>query len=105
MKLGYACNDTNDDISVMYQFNFENNLWSKRTTNIKYFGSLAIMNGIKYFINILNKENIFGYFYDSRNKLWIQLTEPQLDSGEQYENLIMEQMKQPVILVPYFKSL
>ena len=102
----YDCNESRDEISVMYQLNFETMRWTTQTTKIQHFGSLAIMNGIKYFINISNKERNLGYFYNARKKLWTQLTKPQMDLNYTYENQeFMRQTEEPLVLVPYYKPL
>ena len=77
--------DDLDEISSMYQYNFQTEEWSQSNTNLKYFGTLRIVNGIKYFFNILNPERHFGYFYDSKDDTWIKLSIPGY-FGEELEN-------------------
>ena len=65
-----------DEISSMYQYNFQTEEWSQSNTNLKYFGTLKIVNGIRYFFNILNTESHFGYYYNVKDGTWIQLSIP-----------------------------
>ena len=88
-----------DEISSMYQYNFQTEEWSQSNTNLKYFGSLRIVNGIKYFFNILNPERHFGYFYDSKDDTWIKLSIP----GYYGEELEIEwKSVENVIAVSYY---
>ena len=101
------CNFPGDEISVMYQLDFANMHWSKRTTNIQYFGSLAILNGIKYFINISNEERVLGYVHHQKNDTWIQLNRPQLDFEAKLQSCKQIGCKtmEPVVIVPYLEAL
>ena len=65
-----------DESSRMYQYNFQTEEWIQSNTNLKYFGTLKIVNGIKYFFNILNTERHFGYYYNAKDATWIQLSIP-----------------------------
>ena len=88
-----------DEISSMYQYNFQTEEWSQSNTNLKYFGMLKIVNGIRYFFNILNPESHFGYFYDSKDDTWIKLSIPGYN-GEELE--IVWQAVENVIAVLYY---
>ena len=88
-----------DEISRMYQYNFQTEEWSQTKTNLKYFGTLKIVNGIKYFLNILNTKRHFGYYYDAKDATWMQLSIP----GYYGEKLETEwQSVENVIAVMYY---
>ena len=106
----YDCIQESDEISIMYQFDFQTEEWSsQKTTNIKYFGTLKIVNGIKYFFNIFNIERHFGYFHEARNDTWIPLDKSgysyysEDDSFAQFSDSDLFDIKfeENVIAVPY----
>ena len=112
-EFGYVakneCSQESDDISMMYQFNFETEEWSsQRTTNIKYFGTLKIVSGIKYFFNIFNIERHFGYYHEPRNDTWIELDKSgyspfsEGDVFAQFKDRLDTKIQENVIAVPYF---
>ena len=99
------CNvDFNYYESIMYQLDFETMEWSKRTTTIQHFGSIVVLNGVMYFINIPNNEKRFGYFYNSKSKKWLQISRPQLEF-EETSKWNEHQAEKNVILVPYYGAL
>ena len=101
------CNSPEDEISIMYQLMFDTMQWSNMSTSIQHFGSLAILNGIKYFINISNEEKVLGYFYEAKNDTWMQITKSQLDfsSHLEYCKEVGCKVTEPVVIVPYFETL
>ena len=96
---GDYCYYESDKITVMYSYDFESRQWSQKPTNLKYFGVVRIVNGIRYFFNILNPERHFGYYYNAKVDSWIQLTTPGYYGQEL--NVTWEVVEN-VIAVPYY---
>ena len=100
------CFNPFESLNTMYQFDFKTMTWSNSTTNIHYFGSLIILNGIKHFISIPNEENILGYYYNPKNKTWLELNRPQLDFKD--DKKLNDPSKWPeysIVLTPYYAPL
>ena len=60
-----------------------------------------IAKGIMYHINILNDDQHFGYYYDSKEKTWKDLEQKQI----KYKTTSKEDIYTvdfPIVTVPYF---
>ena len=95
-----VCVDPDDAVSTMYQLDFKSMKWTKSITTIEHFGSLVVLNGINHFINIPNDVKNFGYFYNLRNKTWLQLSAPQLYFKDTSKWVDL-QSKNFIVLAPY----
>ena len=95
----YECSQDSDEISVLYQFNFDTQEWTQESTNLKYFGTLRIVNGIKYFFNVFNPERHFGYYYESKNDTWITLGK--LGYSHFEGDGLFAEIQENIIAVPY----
>ena len=91
--------DSHEENSSMYVYNFQTEEWCESKTNLKYFGTLRIVSGIKYFFNIMNTESHFGYYHNAKEGEWIQLSVP----GHYEKKLdVGWQSSENVVAVPYY---
>ena len=64
-------------------------------------GSLVIAKGIMYHFNILNDDQHFGYYYDSKEKTWKDLDQKQIKYNTTSKEDIYT-VDFPIVTVPYF---
>ena len=72
--------------------------WSKRTTNLKHFGSLVVAKGIWYYFNVLNKDGNLGSYFDSKLNTWQTL---EMRSYTEFPNFTAYEHEFPIVTVPY----
>ena len=94
----FKCIHGSNEISVVYSYDFESKEWNQSDTTLEHFGTLQIVNGIRYFFNILNGKGHLGYFYNAKENVWVQLNhssyiEPDVE--------IAWQIAENVLAVPY----
>ena len=82
---------------VLHQLNLNFMQWTRAATNMKHYGSLVIAKGIMYHFNILNGDQHFGYYYDSKENTWKDLDKKQL----KYNGTLNEDRLDPIVTVPY----
>ena len=104
---------------VLHQLNLNSMQWSRAATNMKYYGkfhgpsfemvliikitlgSLEIAKGIMYHFNILNDDQHFGYYYNSKEKTWKDLNQKQMKYNTTLNEYI-DTVSVPIVTVPYF---
>ena len=82
---------------VLHQLNLNSMQWTRAATNMKHYGSLVIAKGIMYHFNILNGDQHFGYYYDSKENTWKDLDKKQM----KYNGTLDEDRLDPIVTVPY----
>ena len=94
----FKCIHGSNEISVMYSYDFESKEWDQSDTTLEYFGTLQIVNGIRYFFNILNGKGHLGYFYNGKENVWAQLNH---SSYIEADVAFDWQIAENVLAVPY----